>query len=203
MVTVNGREEIIDQSGIFFKCKREFADGNEVVLHLNPQVRAEMSSDGGVSFTHGPLVFALGLPYKEEKVKTEGGDGTLCNYNLTTAAPWNYGIDVKESIKDVRFERKGISGNPWTLAGAPVQLKVAAHEIKKWQIVHAKNVTQIYNLYDKLSREKEGDFMFTPPLPQEITEDEIGKSETLTLVPVGAAKLRVTVFPKIVEGIER
>ncbi len=202
-VTVNGREEIIDQSGIFYKFKRVFADGDEVVLHLNPQVKAEMSSDGGVSFMRGPLVFALGLPYKEEKVKAEGGDGTLCNYNLTTAAPWNYGIDVKESIKDIRCERKEISGNPWTLAGAPVQLKVAAHEIKKWQIVHAKNVTQIYNLYDKLSREKEGDFTLTPPLPQEITEDEIGKPETITLVPVGAAKLRVTVFPKIVEGIER
>lgn len=45
--------------------------------------------------------------------------------------------------------------------------------------------------------------MFTPPLPKILEKHDVGGQETIMLVPVGAAKLRVTVFPKIVEGIER
>ena len=56
---------------------------------------------------------------------------------------------------------------------------------------------QVYDLYKKLSREKDGDFVFTPSLPQNLKKNDVGEKELITLVPVGAAKLRITVFPKI------
>lgn len=197
VVSVNGKEEQIERGGSFFCIDRTFTDGDKIVLRLNPQVKTELSADNGVFITRGALVFALGLPYMQEKINATGGDGTFCNYNLTTSASWNYGIDAEECVKDVRIERRETDGNAWTLGDTPLRLKVPAHKIEKWELVHTEEVTQVYDLYDKLSREKEGVFTFTPPLPQSIATDEIGEKETITLVPVGAAKLRITVFPKL------
>ena len=198
-ISVNGKEQKINQSGVFYRIEREFADGDEIILTLMPQIKTEKSSDGGIYFTRGSIVFALGLAYKEEKVSALGGDGTLCNYNLTTDEPWNYCIDEREcTAKDIRLERLNMLGqNQWSLAGVPLRLTVPAHRLASWQLLHKTEVTQCYNLYAKEYRKREGDFTLTPPIPEKIDEKDVGKKETVTLVPMGAAKLRVTVFPAI------
>ena len=49
-------------------------------------------------------------------------------------------------------------------------------------------------------RQKTGDFTFTPPLPEKTDAKVIGEKETISLIPMGAAKIRVTVFPTINKG---
>lgn len=147
-------------------------------------------------------MFALGLAYKEEKVPVPNGDGTLCNYNLTTDEAWNYGIDENEcTATEVRLERLNTCvPNPWTLAGAPLRLAVPAHRLADWQLLHKTEVTQCTNLYAKQYRQKTGDFTFTPPLHEKTDAKVIGEKETISLIPMGAAKIRVTVFPTINKG---
>lgn len=197
-VAVNSKEQSIETSGVFYKIKREFADGDEIVLTLKPQVKAEKSSDGGAYFTRGSLVFALGLRYKEEKAPAPSNEN-VCNYNLTANEPWNYCIDESECTeKEVRLLRLDMNAqNPWTLESVPLGLIVPAHRLADWQLLHKTEVTQCYNLYAKEYRQKTGDFTFTPPLPETVSKKDVGKKETITLVPVGAAKLRITVFPML------
>lgn len=197
VVTVNGKEEKIEQAGFFYRIERDFADGDEIVLTLKPQIKTEKSSDGGVCFTRGSLVFTLGLAYKEEKVPAFGGDGTLCNYDLTTDKAWNYCIDESECMeKEVRLmPQETCAKNPWTLTGAPLRLTVPAHRLPSWKLLHKTEITQCRNLYEKLMFAQTGDFTFTPPLPEKISPKDVGEKETIALVPMGAAKLRVTVFP--------
>lgn len=198
-VEVNGQKQKINKSGVFYRIEREFSDGDEIVLMLMPQIRTEKSSDGGVYFTRGPLVFALGLAYKGEKVPAPGGDGMFCNYNLTTDVPWNYCIDESECIKDeVLLMRQDLSAqNPWSLEGAPLCLTVPAHRLETWNLLHKTELDVCHNLYEKAHHNETGDFTFTPPLPENISENDVAEKETITLVPVGAAKLRITVFPSI------
>ncbi len=201
-VAVNGKERKTEQSGVFYRIEREFADGDEITLTLKPHIQAKKSSGGGIYFTRGSLVFALGLAYKEEKVPVPNGDGTLCNYNLTTDEAWNYGIDENEcTATEVRLERLNTCvPNPWTLTGVPLHLIVPAHRLADWQLLHKTEVTQCYNLYAKEYRQKTGDFTFTPPLPEKTDAKVIGEKETISLIPMGAAKIRVTVFPTINKG---
>ncbi|MCI8458510.1 MAG: hypothetical protein HFE46_02445 [Clostridia bacterium] len=196
-LAVNGAKRVIKESGAFYRIEREFADGDEIALTLQPQVVTEKSSDGGVHFTRGPLVFALGLSRKEHKVPAAGGDGALCNYNYTTTDKWNYCVKEKEcSEKEMQLVRCDLSvQNPWSLDGAPLKLFVPAHRLAGWELLRKTEVTQCRNLYEKEYSRKTGDFVFTPPLPEKISESDVGEKETISLVPMGAAKLRVTVFP--------
>ncbi len=196
-VTVNGKEEHTEKNGEFYRINHTFDNRDEILLKLYPKIDAVTSADDGIYLTRGPLVFALGLPYKEERVKAEGGDGTLCNYNLTTTDAWNYALDAEECLQELKFERLAVVDNLWTLSGTPLRITFPAHKVEKWQLLRTKKVKQVYDLYKKLSREKDGDFVFTPSLPQNLKKNDVREKELITLVPVGAAKLRITVFPKI------
>ena len=133
----------------------------------------------------------------ERKIVAFGGDGTLCNYDLTTDKAWNYCIDESECMeKEVRLmPQETCAKNPWTLTGAPLRLTVPAHRLPSWKLLHKTEITQCRNLYEKLMFAQTGDFTFTPPLPEKISPKDVGEKETIALVPMGAAKLRVTVFP--------
>ena len=196
-VTVNGKEEHTEKNGEFYSINHTFDNRDEILLKLYPKIEAVTSADDGIYLTRGPLVFALGLPYKEERVKAEGGDGTLCNYNLTATDAWNYALDAEECLQELKFERLAVVDNLWTLSRAPLRITLSAHKVEKWQLFRTKKVKQVYDLYKKLSRDKDGDFVFTPSLPQNLKKNDVGEKELITLVPVGAAKLRITVFPKI------
>ena len=195
-VTVNGESQTANRSG-FYAVKRTFSYGDTVTLSLNPHIQMQNSPDGGIFFTRGSLIFALGLPQKETPVPIVGGDGDLFNYDMTTDAAWNFGVDFAECEDELTLERSAVAQNPWSLAGVPLRLNVPAHRLSDWRSVHAKKVTQIYDLYEKRSREKEGEFTFTPPLPKSAAFGAVGAKENIRLVPVGAAKLRVTVFPTL------
>ena len=89
---------------------------------------------------------------------------------------------------------------PWTLTGVPLHLTVPAHRLADWQLLHKTEVTQRTNLYAKQYWQKTGDFTFAPPLPEKTDAKVIGEKETISLIPMGAAKIRVTVFPTINKG---
>ncbi len=139
-VTVNGKEEHTEKNGEFYRINHTFDNRDEILLKLYPKIDAVTSADDGIYLTRGPLVFALGLPYKEARVKAEGGDGTLCNYNLTTTDAWNYALDAEECLQELKFERLAVVDNLWTLSGTPLRITIPAHKVEKWQLFRTKKV---------------------------------------------------------------
>jgi hypothetical protein len=69
---------------------------------------------------------------------------------------------------------KPVGGYPFSPLGAPVEIRVTARRVPGWQMADGS----------------------AGPLPQSPAAGT-GPDETITLVPYGAAKLRVTVFPQI------
>jgi uncharacterized protein len=85
--------------------------------------------------------------------------------------PWNYALDVRK-ISETRSTKT--SESVFTLDGAPVRIQVAARRIPQWQDEGG----------------YAGALQRSPVSSSEHTE-------LLTLVPYGAAKLRITAFPEL------
>lgn len=88
--------------------------------------------------------------------------------------PWNYALheDVGNAAKEIEVVEAKVTSVPFSLRGAPVQLKVKARRVDDW-------------------RAEDGAANPLPESPIASNHPE----ETITLVPYAAAKLRITAFP--------
>jgi hypothetical protein len=132
-----------------------------------------------VALERGPLVFALRMG--EDWKKVAGGMGKpapapAADWEVQPTTPWNYGLLVspQEEATTVQVREKPIGDYPFSPQGAPVELAVKGRRVPGWTLVNGS----------------------AGPLPQSPVVSN-GPDETLTLVPYGAAKLRVTAFPRI------
>jgi hypothetical protein len=101
----------------------------------------------------------------------KGGTEKWPAFEILPTSPWNYAIDPK-SIK-VATTRDVTDEQPWTLERAPISLLAKGRRIPEWQL-------DMYGLVSPLQ-----------PSPARTT----APLEDITLVPMGAARLRISVFP--------
>jgi DUF1680 family protein len=150
---------------------REWPGTSELLLTLRMPVRAERRYNNSISLWRGPLVFSLDIG---EEWKKLAGEEPHADWEVLPTSPWNYGlaVDEKSLPEDVVVETKPIAGNPFNPSDAPVLLKVKGRRILAWDL--EKNAAAA-----------------PPPSPVSSSEP----LETLTLIPYGAAKLRITEFP--------
>jgi hypothetical protein len=101
------------------------------------------------------------------------------DWEVLPTTPWNYGLilDSTHPEDSVRIVEKTMGQFPFSADGTPIELVVKGRRIPDWKFVN-------------------GSAGPLPPSPVVSTE----KVETLTLLPYGAAKLRVTAFPRLAEG---
>jgi hypothetical protein len=177
---------------------REWKNGDEVTLRLPMalSVRRWVKNNNSASVDYGPLTFSLLIPEKWERgggnvdsrynpprvTKSDGGTDAWPEYEVRPAGPWNYGLVLEESnpAAGITLERRpgALADNPFTQDGAPLLLKAKAKRIPAW----------------KLDDEE----IVTPLEPSPVASDE--PVETVTLIPMGAARLRITAFPVIGSG---
>ncbi len=210
-IHVNGEKQKIEtRPATFAKLEREFQPGDRVSLRLPMKVNASTWPDNGIALERGPLVYSLRvdaekramdpmifsvadkdkspkrtMPMAEAPLGTE-----FPQLELLPKSPWNYALDVDpaKAAQEVQVVRGKMSDTPWSDAGpAPVELKVPARRVEGW-----KPITESIKGRVEL---KPGQ-MLTPDLPDPATMKP-GPKETITLVPLGATCLRMTVFPKV------
>jgi hypothetical protein len=97
--------------------------------------------------------------------------------------PWNYGLMLDQknpakSFKVVKRDGGPLPAQPFTPAIAPIELRVKAKRILAWK-------QDALGLVGKLQ-------------PSPVKSDQ--PTETVTLIPMGAARLRISTFPVIGEG---
>ncbi|WP_255950501.1 RICIN domain-containing protein [Streptomyces odontomachi] len=170
-VTVAGAPVTAQDGPSFVRIARTWSDGDVVRIRL-PQrtaVRTWAAQSGAVSVDHGPLGYALRIG---ENYVRYAGDDAFPQYEVHATTPWNYAIDQDPGLS---FSRAGgpLADNPFTHDGTPVQITARARRLAEW-VADDEHVVAPLQASPALS---------TAPV------------ETVTLVPMGAARLRITTFP--------
>ena len=177
-VLINGQETAAIVKDRLLTLERTWREGDEVTLTFGTEVRLSRWVENSVAVERGPLVYALRVGEDWRFVKNPDIYGDYYEVHPTT--PWNYGLvqgatDLPKS--SFSFAKNSPSESyPWTLKGAPVELRTKARRIPEWQ------------LYSNMAG----------PLPHSRASHlEKGAAEDIVLVPYGCTRLRITEFPVV------
>lgn len=171
----------------FITLHRRFKPNDTVTLTLPMKLAVTRWPENGIGIEHGPLVYSLPIeetwtPVVEPKYTT----AEFPSWNAMPASAWNYGVDLtaEDLESQIKVLRKPTTdsplSDPWS--NPPTTLTVPARKIENWELqANPDNANQ----------------RFTPPLP-ELDISKISETvETISLVPYGSTKLRVTIFPAL------
>jgi uncharacterized protein len=183
--------------GRFVTLERRFRDGDRISLLLPMSLRMQHWPRLGVSLERGPLVFSLRI---EEDWRIDPDDPRSTPdfpaWDLYPASTWNYALalDPENLEKEVRVIQGKYSDHPWSIAAAPLTLRVPARRLIGWSV---QKKTGILTSFGRVTKRMKGSFVFTPQLPNpDGIAQRLGKQvEMVTLVPYGCSKLRITIFP--------
>ena len=179
---INGESIPVTTSPLtYLVINRVWKTGDLVNLRLPMEVsvRKWEKNGGAVSVDYGPLTFSLEIG---ERWAASGQNKDWPETQVFPATPWNYGLvlDEKAPAKSFTLLKKTgpLAPQPFTTETAPLKLFVKAQKIPGWK-------QDKQGLVGKLQA--------SPALSWDPVE-------TVTLVPMGAARLRITAFPVIGKG---
>lgn len=196
-VSVNGEAVAASKAeGRYVRIEREWADGDKVELNLPMDFSEQVwqRNKASMSINYGPLTLSLKIGENFEKHDSrdknfvqddshwqEGVDASLwpC-YVLKPTTPWNYALKVDGNLKpegpSVSKGKWSGEGNPFTQENVPLSFTAVGYQIPSWG-------------YDSTG--------MTDMLPTKYVKHSDTETQ-LTLIPMGAARLRISAFPKIV-----
>ena len=182
-VTINGAAGGVTGKPLaFLRLDREWKDGDTVTLQLPMRisVRPWEKNKGAVSVDHGPLSYSLAI--KERWAKYGNRNPNWPEWEVFPDSTWNYGLVLDSQAPADSFEvvrsQGPVAAQPFTPETVPVRIKAKARPIPNWQ-------ADRLSLVDKLQ-------------PGPVKSDQ--PVETVTLIPMGAARLRLAMFPVIGDG---
>ena len=195
-VSINGENQPTegDATGRYIRISRQWKEGDTVLLRLPMTLRSTVwqQNKSSVSIDYGPLTLSLKIDEEFEAHDSrdkefvqddshwqEGVDASLwpC-YVLRAKSDWNYGLVVDEQSLPVNFSviRKPYPENeqPFTLENVPLEFTAVGRQIPSWG-------------FDSTG--------MTDLLPTKFAP-RASDTTPITLVPMGAARLRISAFPR-------
>jgi len=198
-VQLNGQRVSVEpKAGRYIRMERTWRDGDRLVLNLPMELRMQRwtANQNSASVSYGPLTFSLKIQelyIRADSTKTAVWDSKWRedvrkeqwpSFEIYPASAWNYGLVLKETRPEEGFEliRKPWPADdfPFTPEAAPLELKTTAKKIVSWTL-------------DKYG-------LCSPLQDSPVRSNE--PTETVALIPMGAARLRISAFPVIGEGPE-
>jgi len=176
-IAVNGARQANVRPGTFHRIERTWKAGDRVTLRLPMAVRATRWFNDSVALERGPLVYSLRIGEDWRKV-TDGmkhpARPPAVDWEVHPTTAWNYAlaIDPAKAAAAVTVTEKPLGPVPFSPQGAPVELRVPGRPVEAWAMVDG-----------------------SADVPPRSPVDTTGPDQTLTLVPYGSAKLRITAFP--------
>jgi hypothetical protein len=181
-VSINGRETAVqsEPSG-YVMIERTWNDGDKLTLQLPMKVSLThwAKNKNSVSVNRGPLTYSLMIG---EKIVRVGGSDKWPAVEIHPTTPWNFGLVLDEKDPATSFEVAAKPGpmasQPFQFDAAPIEMRAKAKKIPNWK---------------QDQRGLVGVLCESP-----IKSDE--PEETVTLIPMGCARLRIASFPTIGSG---
>lgn len=192
VLDINGTEQRVSGCrGQYLRVEHDWTDGTRIGLRLpmKSEIRQWSLNKNSVSINYGPLTFSLKIKERAIRLDSrqkaisdsrwqEGVDASLWpTTELYPDSPWNYALCLTPQLQlpDIQIiHRPWPADNyPFTAETSPIEAKVHARRIDSWTIDE-------YGLCGIL------------PDEDAVRNDE---TETVTLIPMGAARLRISAFP--------
>jgi hypothetical protein len=174
-IVLNGRPvEGPFAGGGYAALRRTWRHGDQIELLFDTEIEIVEwpSARGGVSVRRGPLWYALKIG---ETWRRCGGTEDWPAWEVLPATPWNYGLVLGDPGPAVRLaDRAAPPFQPFSSEAAPIALKARARRLPGWR--------------------EEGRMVGTVPVSPARGE---GPVEEITLIPMGCARLRISVFPVV------
>ena len=135
-----------------------------------------------VSVSRGPLTYSIQIGEKYVRRNPEQKDDRWPAFEIVPATPWNYGLalDPSHPVAGIEVVKKAFPSDnrPFGVANSPIELRVPAKRIPNW-------TENYFGVVDKLQS--------SPIKSSEAVE-------TVTMIPMGAARLRMSALPTIGDG---
>ncbi|MFB6938057.1 beta-L-arabinofuranosidase domain-containing protein [Streptomyces chartreusis] len=168
---VNGAAVAASDGPSWARVERTWREGDVVRVRFPQETRLRTwpGQHGSVSVERGPLTYSLDLGERYDRI---GGTDTFPAYEVHATTPWNYGL-VPDTQLDFTRTGSAVPDQPFTPQASPVRISARARRIPEW-IADDEHV--VAPLQDSPARSS-------------------AAVETVSLVPSGAARLRITSFP--------
>ena len=201
-IKVNGKHVDATPTGGYAVLNRTWTSGDRVELHLPMTITVRRWPQNGDSATidHGPLTYSLKIDEQWTLTNAPGAmptplDGHAADsndsspgampaalsghvrwpeYTVTATSPWNYAlVDVDPAALHVDRKHGHLANNPFTHATTPITIRAKARRLATWTVDDENVIAPV----------PASPAMSTAPV------------EEITLIPMAAARLRITSFP--------
>ncbi len=181
-VKVNGQDVSIETTPLSYaRLSRTWHDGDTVILQLPMAiaVRRWTKNHDAASVDYGPLSFSLQIG---EKWTRYGNNDAWPEWQVFASTPWNFGLLLPDKDPASAFQvvRKPgpMPANPFTADTVPLRLKGKGKRIPGWNLDNTGLIGLLQNSPIK-----------TPK-----------SAQAIELIPMGAARLRISMFPVLGDG---
>ncbi len=214
-ILVNGEElSHTNTPGAYISINRKYKEGDNIKVILPSDFKINKGPENGITVEKGPLVYSLKI--QEDWKKDQQDERSTADFpawELFPKSPWNYALCINpENIaNEIKVVSKAYSLNPWSIESSPVELKIPARIVNGWDLekknemkfehwtVERDVLGKVLRWYIDKSTIEKGPWLFSPLLPGAdlLKKGLSNNTDTVTLVPYGCSKLRITVFPVV------
>ena len=193
-IKINGEAiKVSPEAKKYIRIERKWKQNDCVEIHFPMELSVDRweKNHNSASVNYGPLTFSLNITEQYKRMDSEetaigdskwqkGVDKSKWpSWEIHPASNWNYGLILNTENIAKSFEvvkGKWPTDNfPFTTEAAPIKIKAKGKRIPDWKIDEHKLC---------------GELMDSPVASTE-------KAEDIELIPMGAARLRISAFPVI------
>ncbi|MCD6307600.1 MAG: glycoside hydrolase family 127 protein [Candidatus Latescibacteria bacterium] len=170
-ISVNDDTPREARPGGYHKISRAWRKGDKVALALPMKPRVSRRYNDSVAVHRGPLTFSLRIESEWKRIR---GKKPAADYEVYPKSKWNYALllDPNDPGRSLAVEEKSVKMPCFSEDRAPVEITVKGRELPSWGM--------------------EGASAAPPPRSPVTSAKPVVE---VTLIPYGAAKLRITEFP--------
>jgi len=194
-VTIKYKSKVIKVKNIStYKIKERWKDGDQILIDLPMQIRAENGYNNSLTILRGPLCFSLRIDkeYKSVKINYDNFSykGSV-DWEINPKGAWNYGLLMNKAniMTGLKSTENPVSRYPFSDKGDMIWSADSGKYFAWTQDAPVTITTRGMKIPEWTMKDNSAD---VPPMSPVKPEND---PEIITLVPYGCARLRITEFP--------